>query len=214
MGKLTHDEIHNIAIKYLDLRKKAEETENDDDIKEFQTYQNYCAVRLKPLVLAHVYKYKKFSNYPDLEQDGFEALLMSLNTFKPARGHFGYWAKQYIKTKVCRAANAHSTIRIPIKKAKEMRPYKTNSIPVQTDARPNPFETLETSEIEGQLIEVIGGLPVEQKEIIDLTYGFNGSSQNTAGKVMEQLSLSRQQYTKLLNVAKNNIKKQFIKLEK
>lgn len=214
MSRLTKEEINDIAIEYINLRTISEETNDIEDIKKFKAYQNYCANRLKPLVLRHVAKYKKFSNYPDLQQDGFEALLMSLNTFNPNKGIFGYWAKQYIKTRVCRSANAHSTIRIPIKKAKEMRPYKISTIPIQIDTNPTPSETFETSEKSSNIYDAIDLLSDAQQDVINMTYGFNGNRENTAGKVMDRLSLTRPQYTKLLYAARDNIRKHLSKLDK
>lgn len=213
MSRLTNEEKQEIAIKYLELRDKAEGG-NNEDIKVFRAYQNECAIKLRPLVLAHVAKYRRFSNYPDLEQEGFEALLMSLNTFDPSKGNFGYWARQYIKTRVCRAANAHSTIRIPIKKAKEMRPHKTYTIPMQVDVAPTPSESLEKSERVKYLFKAIDKLPEDQKKVISLVYGFGDKIRNTASEIMDELSLTRPQYTKLLHAAKDNIKKHMTKIEK
>lgn len=214
MRRPTNEEANELAIKYLELRAKAEETNSDEDIKAYKAYQNECITKLQPLVLRRVAKYRKFSNYPDLEQDGFEALLMSLNTYKPEKGLFSIWADFYIKTRVSRAANAHSTIRVPIKKARDVKPYKTSSMPIMEDTGKNPFEALEEQESCNSLMSAVDELPPEQREVVTMTYGLNGSRPNTAGNVMERLSISRQQYTKLLTQAKSAIKKQLSDLDK
>jgi RNA polymerase sigma factor (sigma-70 family) len=214
MKRLTNEEFNELAAKYLELKARAEKTESDDDIKAYKAYQNECITKLRSLVLRRVAKYKKFSNYPDLEQDGFEALLMSFNTYNPEKGPFSYWADQYIKTRVCRAANAHSTIRVPIKKARDVKPYKTSTMPIMEDTGKDPFESLEEQESCISLMSVVDELPSEQRDVVTMTYGLNGSRPNTAGNVMERLSISRQQYTKLLTQAKTTIKKQLSDLDK
>lgn len=203
--KLTTEEVNQIAVEYQRLRKKAEDGSPEDQ-KKFRNYQNFCAIRLKPLVLKRVSKYRKFPNYPDLEQDGFEALLMAFKTYNPSKGSFGYWADQYIKTRVSRAANSHSTIKIPIKKARELKPYKTNEIPVILDPSRDPEESFELTEDGLALMEAVESLPLEQQEVLNRVYGLNGFRATKAKGVMEQLSLSRKEYSRLLNQAKKSLK--------
>lgn len=228
MKRLTIEEIDELAKEYLELWNKAIGSVDDEvrikadmslegpeeDIKAYRAFQNEFFTKLRYVALRWVAKYKKFSNYPDLEQEAFEALLMSLDTYKPGEGHFKYWADWYIKTRVSRAANAHSTIRVPIKKARDVKPYKTNSIPVMEDPGKNPFENFEQQESCISLMSVVAELPQEQRDVIMMTYGLNGSRPNTAGNVMEYLSISRPQYTKLLTQAKATIKKQLSGLDK
>jgi len=227
MKRLTIEEIDELAVQYLELwnraigeiddgiRVKAEMPlkGSEEDIKAYRTFQNEFFAKLRPVVLRWVAKYKKFSNYPDLEQEGFEALLMSIDTYKPDKGHFKYWADWYIKTRVSRAANAHSTIRVPIKKAREVKPYKTSSMPIMEDPGKNPFDELEEQQSCNSLMSAVDALPPEQRDVVTMTYGL-GVQPSTAGNVMERLSITRQQYTKLLNQAKSTIKKQLSDLDK
>jgi RNA polymerase sigma factor (sigma-70 family) len=213
MKRPTNEEINELAVKYLELRAQAEGG-SEEDIKIYRAYQNECMTKLRSLVLRRVAKYRKFSNYPDLEQDGFEALLMSLNTYKPKKGLFSIWADYYIKTRVSRAANAHSTIRVPIKKAREVKPYKTNSMPIMEDPNKDPLEVFEEQESCNSLMSAVGELTPEQRDVVTMTYGLDGFRPNTAGSVMERLSISRQQYTKLMTQAKTAIKKQLSDLDK
>lgn len=203
---IDNDEIDQLAIKYIKLKENAKNG-SEKNIKDFKKFQNECIKKLTPLVTKKTSKYKKFSNYKDLEQDGFEALLMALNTYKPEKGSFGFWASQYIKTRVSRSANAHSTIKIPIKKAKLLKPYKTTSIPIMFDGKPTPIESFQTNENSFILKEAVNKLPTDQRKVIKMTYGLNGVQPNTAINIMEYLSISRQEYNKLLTKAKKNLKR-------
>lgn len=209
MKRLTNEEINDLAFKFLELKALAEKSNKEEDLKEFKRFQNIFFTKLRFLVLKCVAKYKQFSNYPDLEQDGFEALLMSLNSYDPTKEvPFGYWASRYIKTKVSRSANAHSTIRVPIKKAHEMKPFKASSFPVMIDLSKDPLEKVSESETKISLNEAVNLLPKDQQKIINLTYGLNGYSSHKADDIIEHLSISRPLYNKLLSKAKNNLKKQ------
>jgi len=211
MSKITNKEKDQLAIKYLELAAKAKGG-LEEDIKIYKSYQNYCITKLSSLVLFRTARYRKFSNYPDLVQDGFEALLMSLKTFKPERGSFGGWASFYIKTKVSRQANAHSTIRIPIKKAQTIKPHKVEFKPIMIEGKSdfgmqkNPFEQAEENENSSSLLDAISSLPVDQQEVVNMTYGLNGDCPNTIGNVMNNLSITRERYGELLTQAKRNLK--------
>lgn len=205
MKRMKNDELQELIQNYLDLKEKA--SESPEDLKNFKTYQNVCMEKLKYLVNRWVAKYKKFSNYPDLEQDGFEALLMSLESYKPEKGPFKCWADLYIKTKVSRAANAHSTIRVPIKKAKDLKPYKVNSVPEMDDESQNPFKDLHDQRNVNKINEAVASLSQEERDIINLTYRLNGHRSKTATNVIKTLNITRQKYSKLLNQAKKNLKK-------
>lgn len=211
MKRLSNEEVDKIAVKYLELKKKAEsEQSTEEDIRRFKAYQNVAAQKLKYLVAFRTAKYRKFPNHQDLEQDGFEALLMAFNTFNPNKGSFSWWADRYIKTRISRSANAHSTIKFPIKKAKELKPYKTNSIPVMPDSRPNPLDVFEDVENSENISEAIKSLPEKHQRVVNMTYGFGFRKPHTINSVMKNLSISRQQYGRILEEAKERIKKELV----
>ena len=145
MPRITKEEIDEVAIKYITLREKAK-TGNKSDQLRFDAYKNICAQRFKSLIVHHTRKYRRFSNHVDLEQDGFEALINALGTFDPEKGSFAWWANRYIKTRVQRKANAHSTIKFPIKKAREVKPYKISTMPIRVAPGPTPLEEVEQME--------------------------------------------------------------------
>ncbi len=215
MKRLSNEEVDEIAVKYLNLKAKAEADESTaEDISRFKAYQNIAAQKLRYLISFRAAKYRKFSNHPDLEQDGFEALVLAFRTFDPDKGSFSWWANKYISTRISRAANAHSTIRFPIKKAREMKPYKTSTIPIMIDEGPDPVECFENNQNIDNISAAIGELPGKHQSVVNLTYGFNGETAHSINAVMKDLSISRIQYGRILNEAKDKIKKHLSGIEK
>lgn len=212
MDRLTKEEIDEIAAKYIELRKKAE-SGGKSDLLRFEAYKNICAQKFRGLIVHHTRKYRRFANHIDLEQDGFEALINALGTFDPAKGSFAWWANRYIKTRVQRKANAHSTIKFPIKKAREVKPYKISTMPTRTDPGPNPLEETERLESSENISQAMETLTFQQRLVISMKYGFNGMRERPVGKILEELSISRPQYSKLLSEAESQIKKHLLRIE-
>jgi len=212
MSRLTKEEIDEIATKYIELRKKAESGGQSDQLR-FDAYKNITAQKFKCLIAHHTKKYRRFSNHVDLEQDGFEALINALGTFDPAKGSFAWWANRYVKTRVQRKANAHSTIKFPIKKAKEVKPYKISTMPIRVAPGPTPLEEVERLESSKHIGNAMEKLTDKQLLVVSMKYGFNGIRERPVGKILEDLSISRQQYSKLLSEAENQIKKHLLRVE-
>jgi RNA polymerase sigma factor (sigma-70 family) len=207
---LNLDEINLIAKTFLELKEKAQ-SGNQKDIRIFKEYQNICVTKLASLVTNKTHKYKKFGNYSDLCQDGFEALMLSLETYDPNKGCFAWWASKYIGTRVSRAANAHSTIRVPLKKANLLPPYKTD-MPLLVDEKPNQVENAENSQYKKMLREEILKLPRQKREIALRHYDIGGFS-HSVKQIAEELNISQPVCVKLLGEAeeslKRNLRKQF-----
>lgn len=55
------------------------------------------------LVHSRVARYQRFPNGPDLVQEGFEALLKALESYRDQKSAFSWWADKYITTQVNRA---------------------------------------------------------------------------------------------------------------
>ena len=224
MKRLSDEDVNDIAKKYLKLQDKIKykdkcnntwimrDTATDEDIRKFKTYQNYCMEKFSYIIKSKAAKYRKFSNHPDLEQDGFEALIKSFNSFDPEKGNFSWWASQYVQIKLSRSANAHSTIRFPIKKAKIMKPYKT-TIPVMIDESADPFEYVTINQSNELINNAINNLPKIHKDIINMKYGFNGVMPRTENKILNDLKLTRTEFLKLLKEAKEKIRQQILILK-
>lgn len=200
------EEIDEYAKELIRLRDKSEKSKNPTLKQKYLEYQNFCMEKFRYLVAMRVSKYRKFSNYKDLEQDGFEALVLALRTYKPDKGSFTWWADKYISTRVSRAANAHSTIRFPLKKAREMKPFKTAAIPVLVDTQPDAFESMQSSETSDYVLNAIKELPEEHQKLINLIYGFQGMKPHTIGNALKALSITRPQCLRILEEAKTQLK--------
>jgi len=202
-NNLTQQEIDDLANEYIKLKNKAEKSKNFKTQNEFINYQNYCMKKLEPLITMRTNKYRKYSNYPDLNQDGFEALIQALKTFDASKGNFVGWAHQYISTRISRAANAHSTIRYPLKKAKLLQPYKISNMPIIVDLR-DPQQNIEISEKRKKVIEAIDNLPEIHKKAIMMKHEFTRSESNSSiSKISEQLKISRPACMKILDEAES-----------
>lgn len=202
MKRLTQQEADEILDKFIKLRNKSRKSKSEKVQKEYKEYQEICASKFDYLIASRLKRYKQYSNYDDLYQDARIALLLALNSYDPDKGNFFWWAKQYIKTKISREANRHSTLKIPMKMAKDMQPYKVSEMPVLVDSSPDPFEMKTTKEIQEHVNEAINMLPEDQKKIVRL----NGIQEHSISKISKDLKISRVTCIKLLNEAKKNLK--------
>lgn len=200
---LPQEEIEQLVLKYTEYRDKA--NNSPEDMKTYQTYQNYCMDKLKFLVEIRSCKYKKFNNYEDLQQAGFEALLLALNSYDKNKSCFGYWCDRYISTKISRQANTHFVVRIPIKRAKALNPRSVSEIPSIIDEAKNPEEIIESKERSAILHKQINKLKPLQQQAIKLAFGID-STLLPIKEAAKQLNLPRNQYVKILNEAKKQLK--------
>lgn len=200
------EEIDEFAKELVRLRDRSQKTKSAAIKQKYLDYQKFCMEKFKYLITMRVNKYRKFSNHKDLEQDGFEALILALRTYNPDKGSFTWWADKYISTRVSRAANAHSTIRFPLKKARELKPFKTATIPVIVDMQPDALESIQTSETTSYVSKAILELPEDHQKLINLIYGFQGMKPHSIGNALKELSLSRPQCLRILEEAKTKLK--------
>jgi len=206
MSYLSNDEVNKLAAEFIRLRKLVAKRPEDWIIKKYKRFQNLCMYKLSYLVNSKIGKYRQFSNYIDLQQDGFEALMLALETFKPGKGDFTWWANKYISTRIYRAANAHSTIRYPLKKAKEMQPYKLGTMPVLVDTTENPCQNVEEAQTHSVIMEAINELPDMSRRIILMYHEFDGGKNNSVSKISKQLNISRNICVQILSEAKDTLK--------
>jgi RNA polymerase sigma factor (sigma-70 family) len=200
------NDIKELLGKFVELRDKCKKSRNKKLHAEFQKYRELCSSKFDYLIESRTRRYRAFSNYDDLRQDGRLALMLALNSYEPSKGDFYWWANQYIKTKICREANRHSSFQIPIKHTKEIQPYKVSQMPVIIDCDPDALSNAESVEIKSMVHEAIDKLPEDQKKIIQLYYEMDGFRQRSIGKMCEELNISRMSCIKLLNEAKESLK--------
>jgi RNA polymerase sigma factor (sigma-70 family) len=201
----TQEQLEQMAIDYLELQDNIKSSPDSKKIRSLKIKQEHIVKNLKCLVNLRSFRYKKFSNFLDLEQEGLEALIMALNTFKPNKSSFTWWADKYISTRLSRAANAHSTVRVPIKHAREMKPLKSSVIPLIIDER-NGYSELELKDIEKRVIEAVNKLPEVNKKFISMLYGINGIRQYNITQLCEKFSLNKSESMKLINESKKKLK--------
>src|SRR5271166_3308160 len=205
---LTEQEAHDLMIKLLDLRKQFSETEDSKVEAALKRHEKECIEKFRYLVTMKTGRYKAFSNYDDLNQEGFEALIKAMKTFKPNKGSFFAWAHNYIGTRISRSANLHTTIRFPLKVAKATPPHKEAVMPVQIEERYSPDKELEESQTTQAVHNALSLLTKEQKEIISLAYGFDGDKPMSINKICKKLNISRLSCIKTINSALSLMKEQ------
>lgn len=201
----TQEQLEQMAIDYLSIVDNIKSVTDSNELRKLKKQQEAIIKNLKCLVNIRSFRYKKFSNFLDLEQEGLEALIMALNTFKPNKSSFTWWADKYISTRLSRAANAHSTVRVPIKHAREMKPLKSSVIPLIIDDR-NGYTALESKDAEKRMIFAVNQLPEINRKIISMLYGLNGIRQYNITQLCERFSLNKSESLKLINDSKKKLK--------
>lgn len=196
---LTEQEAQDLMIKLIDLREQVATPEGSKFKKDLKRHEQICIEKFKYLVTMKTGRYKAFSNYEDLNQEGFLALVKAMDNYKPKKGSFFWWAHKYIDTRISRSANLHTTIRYPLKVAKANTPHKEAVMPVMIEERYCPDKELEESQTNSAIQNAISTLTAEQKEVISLAYGFDGGKPMSINKICKKLSISRLNCIKMIN---------------
>lgn len=172
--------------------------------------ENLAISKLDYLVKMKSSRYKKFANYEDLTQDGFEALIKGLKTYKANKGSIFWWLHKYIDTKISRSANQHSTIRFPIRVAKEFAPVKE---PLTNKILKSQFESIifepevENKEIINKVLEICTDFAPDQKDITFDYFGLNGKFPKTVKQICTERHLSKKVVETSLKNSLEKIKK-------
>lgn len=203
---LTEQESTDLMNKLLELRAKVKDSNDSKIINELKRHEQICIEKFKYLVTMKTGRYKAFSNYEDLNQEGFEALIKAMKTFNPKKGCFFAWAHNYIGTRISRSANLHTTIRFPLKVAKANTPHKEAVMPVMIEERYCPDKEMEESQTNQAINNVLASLTKEQQEVINLAYGFDGDKPMSINKICKKLSISRLSCIKTINSALSSMK--------
>lgn len=207
---LTEQEAQDLMAKLCDLRDQVKGSTDPKLVSELKKHEKVCMDNFRYLVTMKTGRYKAFSNYEDLNQEGFEALVKAMNNYNPKKGSFFWWAHKYIDTRISRSANLHTTIRYPLKVAKANTPHKESVMPLLIEDRYCPDKELEESQAMQAIHGAVSLLSPEQKEVINLAYGFDGDKPMSINKICKKLSISRLSCIKTINSAlstmKDNIK--------
>lgn len=203
---LTEQEAQDLMIKLIDLRAQTKASEDSKIVTELKKHEKICMEKFRYLVTMKTGRYKAFNNYEDLNQEGFEALIKAMNNYNPKKGSFFWWAHKYIDTRISRSANLHTTIRYPLKVAKATTPHKESVMPLMIEERYCPDKELEGSQATQAIHGAISLLTNDQKEVINLAYGFDGDKPMSINKICKKLSISRLSCIKTINSALSTMK--------
>jgi len=196
---LTEQEAQDLMTTLVDLREKTKGSGDPALIAQLKKHEQLCMAKFKYLVTMKTGRYKSFSNYDDLNQEGFEALIKSMNNYNPKKGSFFWWAHKYIDTRISRSANLHTTIRFPLKVAKLNTPHKEALMPLLVEETYCPDKELEQSQTVNAIQSAISLLTDEQKEIVNLAYGMDGDKPMSINKICKKLNISRVSCIKTIN---------------
>lgn len=164
---ISEQEAQELVSKFLELKNKYNESKSSKDKRELIKHENILVEKFKYMVHSRTYQYKKFSNYDDLNQDGYEALVMGLKNFDKSKGSIFWWLHKYIDTRIYRSANSYSTVRIPMAVAKNSPP-KMTTIPLSAeDYNSSPEEILVNKSINKKL----DNLNVEEFDLVTNIFG-------------------------------------------
>ena len=192
------EEADELIKKFIALKNKAYETNTKQDKKIFNEHKSLCIKKFMYLIEGKTAKYIKYNNYADLNQDGVEALLRAMENYDPEKGNFFWWSHRYIETKLCRSANLHSVIRYPFKGKKAEEPRRVR-MPILLDYN-SAEKKFEKAELNLFVKDMMHLLDDEQKNIINLYYGFNRESLSV-NKICSKLHITKPYFKQVLNNA-------------
>lgn len=203
---LTEQEAQDLMLRLVDLRAQTKDSPDPKITSELKRHEKVCMEKFRYLVTMKTGRYKAFSNYEDLNQEGFEALVKAMNNYNPKKGSFFWWAHKYIDTRISRSANLHTTIRYPLKVAKNTTPHKESVMPLLIEERYCPDKELEESQATQAIYGAASLLTDGQREVINLAYGFDGDKPMSINKICKKLSISRLSCIKTINSALSTMK--------
>lgn len=198
---MTIEESHAIIEKFIEYRTLAEKNQSPQDIQKFKKYERECIEKFQYLVLMKVARYRNFHNYEDLLQEGLDALTRGMKTYKRERGNLFWWLHKYIDTRISRCANLHTTIRFPLRYARQVTPRRESIIPTMNlvDISRSPQDNAESREVLSKLGKQIPHLSSEQQRLISLVYEDTGEGAGSITRACERMGISRPACIKMLN---------------
>lgn len=204
------DEAQQLIKSFIKAKKRAKKTKEEIDIQNLKLIENECIEKFKFLVYMRTTKYRGFTNYDDLNQEGLMALSHAMQNYNPTKSSFCYWALKYIETKIARSANAHTAIRFPMRYAKINTPFRETKLPILLDTTNCPDKLFEGSETASAVRNVMNFLSKKQKKIIGLYFGFEGSKPMNISKICKKMNMPRMRCLSIIDCAleilKNKIK--------
>jgi RNA polymerase sigma factor (sigma-70 family) len=200
------EESQDLMDRLIYLRETSYLSGGKVDYNRYRNHEKVCVEKFHYLITMHTDKYKSFSNYEDLVQEGFVALLGAMKSYNPNLGNFFYWAHKYIETRIYRQANNHSTIRVPMKVAKINPPHKEKSLPLIVETRPNPETETENREVEQCVKDAVDKLAGIESSIIKMAFGISTNKPMSIHKICKKMKISRMVCITSIHNAIDNLK--------
>ena len=117
LNKETANQLLSELRKYESIYRQNPSPKNK---RALSIHENLCVKKFSYIVKFGAKKYKNYSNYQDLLQEGYIALVSALKTYNEEKGDIFWWCHKYIDTKICRKANKHFVVDVPLAKAKRL----------------------------------------------------------------------------------------------
>jgi RNA polymerase sigma factor (sigma-70 family) len=189
--------------------KKIDELSNEDQVRKIH---NQIVEDLSFLVYSNTKKYRKFSNYEDLNQEGFVGLIKATKRFNHRLfPNFFVFANQWIINGIMRSAKKHDVVYNP-KRIKTV--YCDNDDMPMVDEGIGPDECFCNQEkIEG-VHKAIETLTDRDKKIIKNIYGI-GAAEHTLRGTEKFCNLTYERIRQIKNKAIEKLKlnKNLIEIE-
>lgn len=184
---ISEQEARDLVLKLKELKKE----NSPESRSKLREHENLCVAKLKYLVSMKLGKYKTFNNYEDLFQEGYEALLKAINTYDPSKGSIFWWCHKYIDTRISRSANLHTTIRYPLKIAKQQAPHKEAIMPNLIEKNGCPENKLHNLEVTNLINKNLLSLSERQRTILSMAFGLDDDPPCSTNKIAKKTNLSR-----------------------
>lgn len=210
MTRRISEDDKKLLIEFVAAREKFKKRKTKNNIANYESLRELCCKTFDHIVEGRAGKYKQFSNYEDLKQDGRLALLAALNSFYPDKGSFMFWANRYIKTRLSRQANKHSVLKIPLKKARNIQPFKVSKMPEESYV-PDIGGDLDKEYWKTQIHNILSTLPKDQKIAAEVLFYTENSIKNSKTLICNELKISLDECISLINLTKERLKNELTK---
>lgn len=206
MSNVSDKEAEQLLSVHVNLRDKCKNSKSKNLHIQYSKHIDLCLNKFDYIVKNKAKRYQLFSNYDDLLQDGRMALIAALKSYDINKGSWFWWANQYVKTKISREANRHSTIKIPLKKASKTVPYKVFGMPDVFDIAESADNIIEKKEYTQLVHCAISKLPNIQRSVIEMYFEMGYKNNTSIYKICEMLNISKKEFNNILFEAKNSLR--------
>jgi len=199
VNKITKEmEINGALLSELISLREKKDLSKLDNLRYNQCFAK-ALNKFSYIVTIHTNKYKRYSNYDDLRQEGLIGLCIALNKFDPQRSHnFFRLVNWYVKTRCARSANKYDVINVPMNIAKESAMNRVAELPVIVDPKISQVQEMEKDQIISNINLALEYLNDIQKFVVCSYYGINHNGAESISSIAKQINTSRANVEKIL----------------